>query len=51
MQSSARWANAIIAAGDDQARRARDAAYRHIIGLRSAIATIEKRLVAPPWIC
>src|SRR3954452_6033431 len=34
--------------GDDQARRARDAAYRHIIiGLRSAIATIEKRLVAP----
>jgi hypothetical protein len=36
VQSSARWANAIIAAGDDQARRAGDAAYRHIIGLRSA---------------
>jgi hypothetical protein len=51
VQSSARWANAIIAAGDDQARRARDAAHRHIIGLRSAIATIEKRLVAPTWIC
>jgi IS605 OrfB family transposase len=46
-QSSARWANAIIAANDDQCRLARDARYRHIIGLRAAIATIEKRLGAP----
>jgi len=27
--SSARWANAIIAANDDQYRLARDAQYRH----------------------
>jgi hypothetical protein len=46
-QSSARWANAIIAANDDQYRLARDAQYRHIIGLRAATATIEKRLAAP----
>jgi hypothetical protein len=46
-QSSARWANAIIAGNDDQYRLARDAQYRHIIGLRTAIATIEKRLAAP----
>jgi hypothetical protein len=46
-QSSARWANAIIAANDDQCRLARDAQYRHIIGLRAAIATIQKRLAAP----
>ena len=46
-QSSARWANAIIAANDDQYRLARDAQYRHIVGLRAAIATIEKRLAAP----
>ena len=46
-QSSARWANAIIAANDDQYRLARDAGYRHIVGLRAAIATIEKRLAAP----
>ena len=46
-KSSARWANAIIAANDDQYRLARDAQYRHIIGLRAAIATIEKRLAAP----
>ncbi|OBA78301.1 hypothetical protein A9W99_24600 [Mycobacterium sp. 1164966.3] len=45
--SSARWANAIIAANDDQYRLARDAGYRHIVGLRAAIATIEKRLAAP----
>ncbi len=44
---SARWANAIIAANDDQYRLARDAQYRHIVGLRAAIATIEKRLAAP----
>jgi hypothetical protein len=46
-QSSARWANAIIAANDDQYRLARDARYRHLIGLRAAIATIEKRLAQP----
>ena len=46
-QSSARWANAIIAANDDQYRMARDAQYRHIVELRAAIATIDKRLAAP----
>ena len=46
-QSSARWANAIVGANDDQYRLARDAQYRHLIGLRAAIATIEKRLAAP----
>ena len=46
-QSSARWANAIIGANDEQYRLSRDAQYRHIIGLRAAIATIEKRLSAP----
>lgn len=45
--SSARWANAIIAGNDDQYRLAREAQYRHIGGLRSAIATIETRLAAP----
>ncbi|MBS4727639.1 hypothetical protein MSM1_04500 [Mycobacterium sp. SM1] len=42
--SSARWANAIIAANDDRVRRARDAQYRHVAGLRAPIATIEARL-------
>ena len=46
-QSSARWANAVIAANDDQCRLARDAQHRHIIGLRAAISTLEKRLAAP----
>lgn len=46
-QSSARWANAIIAGNDDQYRLARDAQYRHLVGLRTAIATIEARLAAP----
>ena len=46
-QSSARWANAIIAGNDDQYRLARDAQYRHIVELRAAIATIDKRLCAP----
>ncbi|MGH3561792.1 MAG: hypothetical protein ACRDTN_08330, partial [Mycobacterium sp.] len=46
-QSSARWANAIIGANDDQYRLARDAQYRHIVGVRAAIATIEKRLAQP----
>jgi hypothetical protein len=46
-QSSARWANAIIAANDDQYRFARNAQHRHIIGLRAAIATLEKRLAQP----
>ena len=46
-QSSARWANAVIAGNDDQYRLARDAQYRHMIGLRAAIATIDKRLAAP----
>ncbi len=41
--SSARWANAII----DQYRLSRDAQHRHIIGLRAAIATLEKRLAQP----
>lgn len=45
--SSARWANAIIAANDDQYRLARAAQARHIAGLRAAIAAIEKRLAAP----
>ncbi|WP_319457710.1 MULTISPECIES: hypothetical protein, partial [unclassified Mycobacterium] len=46
-QSSARWANAIIAANDDQYRLSREAQYRHIVGLHAAIATIEKRLALP----
>jgi IS605 OrfB family transposase len=46
-ESSARWANAIIAGNDAQYRLARDAQHRHIIGLRAAIATIEKRLAQP----
>jgi hypothetical protein len=46
-QSSARWANAVIAANDEQYRLSRDAQYRHIIGVRAAIAAIEKRLAAP----
>jgi hypothetical protein len=45
--SSARWANAIIAGNDEQYRLARAAQYRHIAGLRAAIATIEQRLAAP----
>jgi hypothetical protein len=45
--SSARWANAIIAANDDQYRLARNAQYRHIVELRAAIATIQKRLAQP----
>ena len=46
-QSSARWANAIITANDNQYRLSRDAQDRHIIGCRAAIATLEKRLAAP----
>jgi IS605 OrfB family transposase len=46
-QSSARWANAIIAANDDQYRLARDAQHRHMIGLQTAIAIIDQRLAAP----
>lgn len=46
-ESSARWANAIIAANDEQYRLARDAQYRQLVGLRAAIATIEKRLAQP----
>jgi hypothetical protein len=46
-ESSARWANAIIACNNDQYRLARGAQHRHTIGLRAAIATIEKRLVQP----
>lgn len=45
--SSARWANAIIAANDDQYRLAREGQHRHMIGLRAAIATIENRLAQP----
>jgi hypothetical protein len=46
-QSSARWANAIIAGNDAQYRSARDAQHRHMQGLRAAIDTIEKRLARP----
>lgn len=46
-ESSSRWASAIIAGNDDQYRLAREGQYRHINGLRSAIATIEARLAAP----
>ncbi len=46
-ESSARWANAIIACNDDQYRLARAAQHRHLIGLRAAITIIEKRLAAP----
>jgi hypothetical protein len=46
-ESSARWANAIIAVNDAQYRLARDAQHRHITGLRAAITTIEKRLAQP----
>jgi hypothetical protein len=46
-QSSARWANAIIAGNDAQYRLARDAQHRHIIGLQAAIATLERRLAQP----
>jgi hypothetical protein len=45
--SSARWANALIAGNDAQHRLARDAQHRHLIGVRAAIATIEKRLAQP----
>jgi hypothetical protein len=46
-ESSARWASAIIAGNDAQYRLARDVQRRHIIGLRAAIASIEKRLAQP----
>ena len=46
-ESSARWANAIIARNDDQFRLARNAQHRYISGLRAAIATIETRLAQP----
>jgi hypothetical protein len=46
-RSSARWANAIIAANDNQYRLARHGQRRHSAGLRAAIATIEKRLAQP----
>jgi hypothetical protein len=45
--SSARWANAIVAANDGQYRLSQDAQDRHIAGLRTAIAAIEKRLAQP----
>jgi hypothetical protein len=38
--SSARWANAIIAANDAQRRSSKGAQERHIVGLCSAIAAI-----------
>jgi predicted transcriptional regulator len=46
-ESSARWANAIIAGNEDQCQLARDAQFRHIVGLRAAITTLEKRLAQP----
>jgi hypothetical protein len=46
-QSSSRWANAIIGNSDSQYHLSRDGQARHIIGLRAAISTIEKRLAEP----
>jgi hypothetical protein len=46
-ESSARWANAIIAGNDAQYRLGRDVKHRHIVGLQAAIATIEKRMAQP----
>jgi hypothetical protein len=46
-ESSARWANAIIAANDNQYRLARDAQLRHLDGLQTAISTIDERLAQP----
>jgi IS605 OrfB family transposase len=46
-ESSARWANAIINTNDARYRSARGAQQRHIVGLRAATATIEKRLAQP----
>jgi hypothetical protein len=46
-QSSARWANAVIAANDGRYRVARHAQHRHIVGLKAAIAIIVKRLAQP----
>jgi hypothetical protein len=46
-ESSARWANAIIAANDEEYRMARDTQHRHMVGLRAAIATLERRLAQP----
>jgi hypothetical protein len=45
--SSARWANAIIAANDAQYRVSRDAQSRQIADLYAAIAAIERRLTQP----
>ena len=45
-QSSARWASAVIIGNADQYRLGRDAQYRHMIGLRAAIATLGTRLAA-----
>jgi hypothetical protein len=47
-QSSARRANAIIAANDTQYRSARDAQHRHLLGLKAAIATISTPQTRPP---
>ena len=46
-ESSARWASAIIAGNNTQVRLARDTQLRYIIGLKSSMATIEKRLAQP----
>jgi hypothetical protein len=46
-ESTARWANAIIAGNDGQYRLARNGQHRHITGLKTAISTIEKRLAQP----
>jgi hypothetical protein len=45
--SSARWAHSVISANDAQCRSARQAQDRHIAGLRTATAAIEKRLSQP----
>jgi IS605 OrfB family transposase len=46
-QSSARWANAIIAGNDAQYWLARESQQRHIVSLNAAIVAIEKRLAQP----
>ncbi|BBY22224.1 hypothetical protein [Mycobacterium stomatepiae] len=45
-QSSARCANEVIAGNDDQYWLACEAQYRHIVGLKAAIAAIDPRLAA-----
>lgn len=46
-ESSSRWAGTIIRANDDKYRLARESQARHIVSLRAAISSIEKRLAQP----